>query len=747
MPSQLVIVESPTKAKTIGRFLGRGFTVLSSMGHVRDLPKHELGVDVEHEFIPRYVIPRKNQKTVTALKKAAAKANSVYFATDEDREGEAISWHLAEVLKIDPEKLKRITFHEITERAIQDALAHPRSLDQRLVNAQQARRILDRLVGYELSPFLWKKVAKGLSAGRVQSVAVRLIVEREREIQAFKAEEYWTIEGLFSTADKVQFEAHLLKTNGTSLEKFSIKTTEEAEALVEKARASSYAVGPIEKKSVQKNPLAPFTTSTLQQEANRKLGFSARKAMFVAQGLYEGVELGSEGSVGLITYMRTDSVNLAQEFQTATQAFLASKFGAEYATGPRSYKTKSKSAQEAHEAIRPTSVDRTPEELRPYLTPDQMKIYDLIWRRAVASQMPAAQFDAVTVDVNSQDNAFTFRANGSTVSFEGFLKIYPEALNETRLPELATGQALNADSITPNQHFTQPPARYSEAGLVKALEEYGIGRPSTYAPTIATIIDRNYVEKEERRLKPTELAMLVNDVLVEHFPTIVDYQFTAKMEDSLDAIAAGEEDWGPIISTFYHPFHTNLETKMEQVSKKELTETATDQVCEKCGKPMVIKLGRYGKFLACTGYPECKNTRPLNEDGSVGAKPEAEITDQVCDKCGKPMVVKFGRYGKFLACTGYPECKNVKNIEDKIGVTCPQCKEGELVVRRSRFGKSFYSCNRYPDCKFALWAKPTGEKCPDCGSLLVHAKGGAMRCSSKTCKYQRAAEGDSPAEA
>jgi DNA topoisomerase-1 len=745
MASQLVIVESPTKAKTIGRFLGRGFTVTSSMGHIRDLPKHELGVDVDHQFVPRYVIPRKNQKTVTALKKAAAKADNVYFATDEDREGEAISWHLAEVLKADPAKVKRITFHEITERAIKDALAHPRTIDQRLVNAQQARRILDRLVGYELSPFLWKKVAKGLSAGRVQSVAVRLIVEREREIQAFKPEEYWSIEALFSTDKKVQFEAHLLKIDGKSLDKFALKTTAEAEKIVTETKATTFAVGDVERKSVQKNPLPPFTTSTLQQEANRKLGFSARKTMFVAQGLYEGVELGAEGSVGLITYMRTDSVNLAEQFQTETQAYLGSTFGPSYATGPRAYKTKSKSAQEAHEAIRPTGVERAPDAVRAFLTPDQVKIYDLIWRRAVASQMPAAQFDAVTVDVNSADAKYTFRANGSTVSFDGFLKIYPEALNETTLPELETGQALTADSITPNQHFTQPPARYSEAGLVKALEEYGIGRPSTYAPTIATIIDRNYVEKEDRRLKPTELAMLVNDVLVEHFPTIVDYQFTAKMEDNLDAIALGEKDWGPIIATFYEPFKANLEVKMEEVSKKELTETATDQICEKCGKPMVIKLGRYGKFLACTGYPECKNTRPLNEDGTVSTKPEAETSDQVCEKCGKPMVVKYGRYGKFLACTGYPECKNVKNIEDKIGVPCPQCNEGELVVRRSRFGKSFYSCNRYPDCKFALWAKPTGEKCPDCGSLLVHAKGGAMRCSSKTCKFQRAEE-NAPSE-
>ncbi|MDD5040599.1 MAG: type I DNA topoisomerase [Patescibacteria group bacterium] len=748
----LIIVESPTKAKTISRFLGNDFVIESSYGHIRDLPRSKMGVDIEHDFTPQYVIPRKNQKLVTKLRKLAATSPTIYFATDEDREGEAIAWHLLEAFQkngkkeiANPEELtsksKRIVFHEITEEAVKEALQNPRQINLSLVDAQQARRVLDRLVGYELSPFLWKKVAKGLSAGRVQSVALRLIVEREREIQAFKPAEYWTIEATFRKQSSAHetFSARLVKIDGKTIDKLGIPNADSATTIVTTLKAAKFHIADIKEKEAKKYPAPPFTTSALQQEANRKLGFSARQTMFIAQQLYEGIDLGNRGAEGLITYMRTDSVNLADKFLRESHDFISKTFGKQYALEtPRRFKAKSKLAQEAHEAIRPTEVTYTPESIKQYLDPRQYKLYDLVWRRAVACQMPDAVLKGTTVDINDSNNAYTFRATGSTVTFDGFMKVYNSA-HDILLPALASGEPLDAASIDPAQHFTEPPARYSEAGLVHALEERGIGRPSTYAPTIATIIGRGYVDREQKRLSPTEIGTLVNDVLVEHFPVVLDYTFTAHMEDDLDEVANGAKQWVPVIKEFYTPFKENLMNKMEAVSKKELTETATDQTCEKCGKPMVIKIGRFGKFLACTGYPECKNTKPLDRNGEI-VEHTIEESKQTCEKCGKPMVVKHGRFGPFLACSGYPDCKNIKNIEQKTGVTCPQCGKGDIVAKRSKRGRTFYSCNKYPDCKFALWSKPTGEKCPQCGSLLVYAAGGKVRCSSKECKFEKTAE-------
>ncbi len=751
MKKKLIIVESPTKAKTISRFLGKDFIIEASYGHLRDLPRSKMGIDIEHNFQPQYIIPRDNQKTLTKLKKLALATPTIYLATDEDREGEAISWHLLEAFKttkknakekIDPteidKKSQRIVFHEITEEAIKEALQHPRQLNMDLVNAQQARRILDRLVGYELSPFLWKKIAKGLSAGRVQSVALRLVVDREREIQKFKPQEYWSIEAIFHKEKGINLpiQAKLTKIDGKSLDKFALGDKDTATKIIKELKNADFHVADIQKKQIKKSPLPPFTTSTLQQESNRKLGYSARQTMTLAQQLYEGIALGESGQVGLITYMRTDSLNLADKFLNESKAFLIKTFGKEYALPePRRFKAKSKLAQEAHEAIRPTEVIHTPETIKQYLDPKQLKLYELIWQRAVASQMPEAIVDSIGVDINDEKNKHTFRANGSTITFEGYLKAYRN-ITETELPPLDKGEVLKAKKVEPTQHFTEPPARYSEAGLVKALEEYDIGRPSTYAPTIGTIIERGYVEKENRRLKPTEIGFLVTDILVEHFPVIMDYKFTAHMEDELDEIANGQKAWVPVIKEFYGPFKENLMKKHEEVDKKSLTEQATDHVCEKCGKPMIIKIGRFGKFLACSGYPECKNTKPLDKNGDI-IEHSPETSVQKCDKCGKSMVMKHGRFGAFLACSGYPECKNIKNIEQKTGVTCPQCHQGDIVAKRSRQGRTFYSCNLYPDCKFALWSKPTGEKCPTCGSLLVFAAGDKIRCSNKECKFTK----------
>lgn len=673
----LVIVESPTKSRTIQQFLSGDYIVRSSFGHIRDLPKSELGIDLSHDFEPHYVIPKKARPHVAELKKELKKAHSVILATDEDREGEAISWHLTQALGLNKTKnIQRIVFHEITKSAIETALKTPREIDMNLVDAQQARRILDRLVGYKLSPFLWKKVARGLSAGRVQSVTVRLIVDREREIEKFIPEEYWSIEaelhGLRTLAKK--FTASLYKQNAESIPKLGIKTKEEADKILADLEAAEYKIQNIERKEIRRNPLPPFTTSTLQQEASKKFGMPAKTAMAIAQSLYEQ---------GHITYHRTDSFNLSEQAHAAAKSYIDEEFGEKYYTA-RKFKTKSKGAQEAHEAIRPTSAQNTPDSLT--LDLRQKKIYDLIWRRFVASQMSQAVFDSTTVDISAQN--YIFRANGSILKFDGFLKIYPMKFEENELPELSRDDLLQLLRLIPSQHFTQPPARYSEATLIRELEKNGIGRPSTYAPTISTIQDRNYVEKnEQKKFVPTEVGIAVNDLLVLHFPQIVDINFTAEMEGDLDQIARGEKKWVPVVREFYEPFAKRLEEKYGEVEKQQVAQEKTDKVCPKCGKEIIIRLGRFGKFYACTGFPDCRHTEPL----------EKKQTD--------------------------------------LGIKCPKCVEGDLVEKRTRRKKIFYACNRYPDCNFALWDKPTGERCPKCDSMLVE-KNNKIKCSNKECAYE-----------
>ena len=740
MAQNLVIVESPTKAKTISKFLGKDFKIESSFGHVRDLPKSSMGIDIEHDFAPKYVIPPKARDQVNKLKELAKKAGMIYFATDEDREGEAIAWHLSKLLKPKKNQSKRVAFHEITKKAVMDAIEHPRTIDLNMVDAQQARRVLDRLVGYNLSPFLWKKVARGLSAGRVQSVAVRLIVEREREIEKFRADEYWTIDALFNKDEKI-FAAKLTKINDKTLEKLEIKNKEQAEKIFNELKNGKYHVANIEVREINRQPYAPFITSTLQQNANRKLGFSAKQSMMLAQQLYEGIELGSDGQTGLITYMRTDSTNLSPEFLSACKKYLQKNLGEQYVLkNDRVFAKKAKGAQEAHEAIRPTDVNLAPDDIKMYLDERQYKLYKLIWERAVASQMPEAVINSTAVDILNEDKKYNFHATGSQIKFDGFMKIYGTESKENILPKMEIEDFVKLEDVTPNQHFTQPPPRFSEASLVKTLEEFGIGRPSTYAPTISTIIDRGYVEIIEKRLKPKEMAFIVNDLLVEHFPNIVDYEFTAKMEEDLDLIAEGEKKWEPVIKEFYDPFIKNLKKKEELVKKKV---EKTEEKCEKCGSPLVIKIGRFGKFYACSKYPDCKFTRNIEEENAGQTKGEngeaaKEIKDYgVCEKCGGKMELKIGRFGKFLGCSKYPECKNIKPIVISTGAKCPQCKVGDIVEKRTKTKRTFYACNQYPKCEFALWQKPNGENCPKCQSLLVYAPADKIKCSNKECDFEK----------
>jgi DNA topoisomerase-1 len=742
MAKTLVIVESPTKAKTITRFLDGKYKVEASFGHIRDLPTSKMGVDIEHDFEPTYVVPTKAKKRVTELKKLAKDAPEVILATDEDREGEAIAWHLIQALDLNKGKkkdavLKRIAFHEITKSAIQHALESPRELDMNLVDAQQARRVLDRLVGYELSPFLWKKVKRGLSAGRVQSVAVRLIVEREREIQKFKPEEYWSIVATFHKDSN--FTGKLAKIDGKSIDKLFVKDEAQAKKILADLANQPAVVTEVTKKEVRRNPAAPFTTSTLQQEAARKLGFSAKQTMMYAQQLYEGVEIGEEGATGLITYMRTDSVNLSEFALASAKQAITAKYGKDYLIPePRKYNARSKNAQEAHEAVRPTDLNRDPESLKEHLDRNQYRLYDLIWKRTIATQMPEAVFDATSVDTEiSGEKKYTFRSTGQVIKFDGFMKVYLEGVDDEEaekeeeglLPELAKGDKPKVVKIIPNQHFTQPPPRFTDASLIKALEEHGIGRPSTYAPTITTIQDRGYVDKIDKKFQPTEIGFIVNDILVEHFPQVVDLTFTATMEDELDEIADGKKEWVPVIREFYGPFHDNLKIKEKEVEKHV---EQLDEKCPESGHPLIIKFGRFGKFIACSNYPECKYTRPMPEEQKL----IEEHSGEICDKCGRPMVVKFGRFGSFLGCSGYPECKNIKKIVKGTGVTCPQCGEGEMIERRSKRG-IFYSCSKYPQCKFILPTKPTGEKCPKSGDLLIYAKNGMIKCSNKDCDFEK----------
>ncbi len=730
----LVIVESPAKAKTIQKYLGEGFIVKSSYGHVRDLPKSTLGVDVKHNFEPEYEIPEKAKKHVKELKAAAKKADMIYFATDEDREGEAIAWHLIQALKPDPKKIKRVTFSEITKSAIQHAIAHPRELDQALVDAQQARRVLDRLVGYKLSPLLWKKVRRGLSAGRVQSVAVRLIVEREAAITAFKAEEYWSLKALLNK-DTHHFESYLHQQGGKIIPKLGITTKAEMEKIVKNLEGAAYEVSKLETKERQRTPPPPFTTSTLQQAAVNQLGFSSKRTMMIAQQLYEGVELGTEGPTGLITYMRTDSLHLAKEATDTARTTITKEFGDSYALStPRTFTNKSKGAQEAHEAIRPTDPSRTPDSLATYLTPEQSKIYRLIWQRMIASQMAPARLHQTAIDMKAAD--YVFRAAGTTVIFDGFVRALGEkaAFQETVLPELTVGDLLALDQLVPEQHFTEPPARYSEATLVKALEEHGIGRPSTYAPTIDVVQRREYVVKgDDKRFRPTEIGTLVNGVLTQNFPNIVDIDFTASMENDLDNIASGAKAWQPVIKEFYDPFAAQIKIKDKELSKEDLTQEKTGEKCPDCGQELIIKLGRFGKFKACSNYPECKHTEAIGAEKALAQ----ELSGEMCPDCGKPLAVKHGRFGPFLGCSGYPDCKHITKIEKKTGVMCPLCGQGDIVEKRSKRGKPFYACNRYPDCKNAYWSKPNGDKCPQCQSLLVYGAKNTLRCSSKECGFSR----------
>ncbi|MDO8240452.1 MAG: type I DNA topoisomerase [Candidatus Moranbacteria bacterium] len=736
---KLVIVESPTKAKTITKFLGAKYVVKSSYGHIRDLPTKKMGIDIEKDFEPEYEIPSKNIDRVAELKKLAKKADGVILATDEDREGEAISWHLVAALGLKIEETERIAFHEITEKAVKAALENPRKIDYNLVDAQQARRVLDRLVGYELSPFLWKKIRRGLSAGRVQSVALRLIVEKEREILAFKPEEYWAI-GAQLKAGKAEFEAKLSKENGTAIGKLGVKNKKQADAIVKFLEKAVYQISAITKKEVQKNPLAPYTTSTLQQDSNNKLGYSSKQTMMLAQQLYEGINIGKEGSVGLITYMRTDSMNLSMESMLSAQKMIVKKFGKDYALeSPRFFKTKSKGAQEAHEAIRPTFPEKDPESLKEFLDPKQYKVYKLIWQRMLACQMAPAVMNSVSVDISAtQKDAkdfYALRANGSTIKFDGYLKVYGDKVpvSENLLPEMQEKDILALVKILSEQKFTQPPARFSEATLIKAMEELGIGRPSTYAPTISTIIDRKYVAKDEnKRLFPEEIGLTVCDLLVEHFADIVDYKFTATMEENLDEIAEGKKEWVPVIRDFYGPFHKNLEKKTKEIKKEDLQEKL-DRQCPDCGGDLIMKFGRFGKFIACANYPSCKFTEKTDSEKKV----DEQHAGEVCEICGAPMLVKRGRFGTFLGCSNYPECKGIKRIENKTGIQCPKCQLGEIVERKSKKGRAFYGCNTYPKCDFALWNKPTGEKCPKCQSLLVFAAKGKTKCSDKECGFEK----------
>ncbi len=674
----LIIVESPTKSRTIKNFLDNNYQVIASMGHVRDLPQKEFGIDVENNFKPKYIIPTKSRSNVKQIKEAVKKADLIILACDEDREGEAIAWHILHILKLtdDSDRYQRIVFHEITKKAIAKALKNPRKINTNLVNAQQARRILDRLVGYELSPFLWKKVMRGLSAGRVQSVAVRLIVDREREIKAFQPEEYWTIVASLLKIKKIK--ATLVKIDGKKQPKLGIKDKEQADKILEDLEGAEYKVADMVSKEVKRQASPPLTTSTLQQEAARKLGFSAEMTMRLAQRLYE---------TGFITYHRTDSLNISESAIKSAQKFIIEQFGRNYSS-PRIYKTKTKGAQEAHEAVRPTQSSRKPEKIKNRLDNRQYKLYNLIWSRFIASQMSPAILDSTIIDINAKGiskTPYIFRASGSMIKFDGFLKVYSAKLKENILPKLSKDEILKLIKLFSEQHFTKPPARYTDASLVKILEEYGIGRPSTYAPIISTIQKRGYTEKDEqKRFIPTEIGLIVTDLLKDNFSDIVDIGFTADLEKNLDKIALGKKDWQKTLKDFYQPFHDNLTKKYKEVEKKKLEEP-TDKTCPKCHKPMVIKLGRFGKFYACSGFPECKHTEP---------------------------------------------------IINKTGVKCPECQKGEIIERKTKKGKTFYSCSQYPKCKYALWDKPINEKCPKCGSLLVE-KNNKIQCPNKDCGYKK----------
>ena len=669
MAKYLVIVESPTKEKTISKILGKDYTVKSSYGHVRDLPKSKIGVDTEKNFEPKYIVVAKAKKLVKELKSLSEKSSQVLLATDYDREGEAIAWHLKEALGIPEEKTKRITFHEITTEAIKESLNHPRTIDPCLVDAQQARRVLDRLVGYKLSPLLWRKVKSGLSAGRVQSVAVRIICDREDEITSFQSREYWSVSARLrkQAQNQQEFTANLVSKNGKKFDTLDIKDKVMTDDIVKELEGAAYEVADIEFKERRRSPFAPYTTSTMQQDASHRISFSAARTMLIAQKLYEGIAVGEEGTVGMITYMRTDSVNVAESARKEARQFIENKYGKKALPAkPRVYKTKTKGAQEAHEAIRPTSVKRTPEEMKAYLAPDEFKLYDLVWRRFVASQMADAVYDTVGVDIKAL--VYMFRATGRTLKEHGFLEVYAEPESEEKkegiLPVLAVKETLDLVELLPEQHFTEPPPRYNEASLIKALEEYGIGRPSTYAPIIHTIVARLYVRLDQRRFFPTKLGMLVNDILKKHFAQIVDVQFTAGVEEQLDQVAEGKIQWADLVGRFYAPLIKELADAETNIVRQKIEPEKSNETCPKCGKPMVIRESFRGRFLACSGFPECRTTFSIDKDGQKIIKPQPEATGLVCEKCGKPMLKRFGKRGPFLACSGFPKCRNTKKIAE-----------------------------------------------------------------------------------
>ena len=824
MSKGLVIVESPAKAKTIQKYLGKGFSVEASLGHVKDLPKSTLGVDINNDFETDYVVIPGKEKVVAKLKKLAASADAIYLAPDPDREGEAIAAHLAFELDEDggkkkkaakkaksktgepepPPRIQRVTFNEITKRAVQAAFEHPRAIDQNLVDAQQARRVLDRLVGYQVSPLLWDKVRRGLSAGRVQTVALRLIVEREREIKAFEKKEYWTIDAHLAASKPPAFDARFV---GKGEEKVEVTNGEDAEKIRAALEKADWIVRSVDKKERRRNAAPPFTTSKLQQDSSRKLRFSVKRTMMIAQRLYEGVELGEEGSVGLITYMRTDSTRVAPEAIAEVREYVGKEYGSTYLPeAPNTFKEK-KDSQGAHEAIRPTSAMRHPDQIKQYLKEDEFKVYKLIWQRFVASQINPAVFDQTTVDIDAKSGSdtFWFRVTGSVLKFDGFLKVYEESKEgkdeedeelKHKLPALEAGQKLTLRELKPEQHFTEPPPRFNEASLVKELEERGIGRPSTYAAILTTIQELQYVQKIGGKFVPTEIGLVVTDLLVENFRDIFDLQYTARLEEELDEIEEGKEKWQDAMSDFYKKFQKDLKYAEKHMENIKRMEKPTDEKCEKCGAPlvikwgkhgsfyacstydkddpntctftkenpinlpdldsadmqetgaaeeycencgrvMVLKRGRFGQFMACTGYPDCKTTRRLDQGKKV---PDIPL-DEVCPKCGRNMMIRHGRYGEFTTCSGYPECKYVK--QNYIGVKCPDCKEGDLVEKRARKGNTFYGCSNYPKCKFTSAHKPLAEKCPSCGSEYLVEKnlkaGPVIACPNKECDYERAA--------
>lgn len=756
MGKNLVIVESPAKAKTLKKYLGKEFNILASYGHVRDLVPKEGAVDTEHDFAMRYQLIEKNSKHVEEICAELKNASALYLATDPDREGEAISWHLYEIVKdrkiLKDKPVHRVVFHEITKSAVQNAIKQPRELSMELVNAQQARRALDYLVGFNLSPLLWKKIRRGLSAGRVQSPALRMIVEREEEIEQFKSQEYWTVEADLRAKGQ-EFSAKLAEYAGKKQEQFSIVNEKDArniEQILREAAKGKLKVEKVKKSQRKRNPAAPFTTSTLQQEASRKLGFTTQRTMRVAQQLYEGIDVG-EGAVGLITYMRTDSVHLANEAVADIRDLIVERYGAEaLPKEPKTYKTKSKNAQEAHEAVRPTMANVIPETIKSSLTPDQFKLYNLIWKRTIACQMIHATIDQVAVDLSCGEGN-RFRANGSTVTSPGFMQVYLEGVDDAKtqqeegeklLPVLKEGEWIDLLEIHADQHFTEPPPRFSEASLVKTLEEHGIGRPSTYASIISTLQHRSYVELENRRFKPTDVGRIVSKFLTQYFTQYVDYDFTARLEDGLDAVSRGEKQWVPLLKDFWKPFIDLVHSTEENVQRKDVTHEALDEKCPKCGNDLSIRLGKRGRFIGCNGYPDCDYTRNLTEDRESSLLPPEVVEGRQCPKCESELVIKQGRFGKFIGCSQYPKCKFIESLEkpEDTAVTCPTCHQGSLVKRKSRYGTFFYSCNKYPDCKYAVNSAPINEPCPKCQWPIQTIKttkrrGTEKACPQKTCGH------------